>query len=134
MKVSWQLFIGLALFYVLMTIIYWQIGGEPVGIGGMLLAAALAGMVGFYVWFTQRRIGQILPEDNLTALISDGAGDLGFYSPHSWWPLPVALSMCALTLSLIIGWWLTVISLGALVISIIGMVTEYEKPIAGKAH
>jgi hypothetical protein len=134
MKVSWQLFIGLALFYVLMTVIYWQVGGEPVGIGGMLLAAALAGMVGFYVWFTQRRIGQILPEDNLTALISDGAGDLGFYSPHSWWPLPVALSMCALTLSLIIGWWLTVISLGALVISIIGMVTEYEKPIAGKAH
>jgi len=134
MKVSWQLFIGLALFYTLMTIIYWQVGGEPVGIGGMLLAAALAGMVGFYVWFTQRRIGQILPEDNLTALISDGAGDLGFYSPHSWWPLPVALSMCALTLSLIIGWWLTVISLGALVISIIGMVTEYEKPIATSGH
>ena len=134
MKVSWQLFIGLSLFYVLMTVIYWQVGGEPVGIGGMLLAAALAGMVGFYVWFTQRRIGQILPEDNLTALISDGAGDLGFYSPHSWWPLPVALSMCALTLSLIIGWWLTVISLGALVISIIGMVTEYEKPIATSAH
>jgi len=134
MKVSWQLFIGLALFYVLMTVIYWQVGGEPVGIGGMLLAAALAGMVGFYVWFTQRRIGQILPEDNLTALISDGAGELGFYSPHSWWPLPVALSMCALTLSLIIGWWLTVISLGALVISIIGMVTEYEKPIAVSAR
>ena len=134
MKVSWQLFIGLALFYVLMTVIYWQVGGEPVGIGGMLLAAALAGMVGFYVWFTQRRIGQILPEDNLTALISDGAGELGFYSPHSWWPLPVALSMCALTLSLILGWWLTVISLGALVISIIGMVTEYEKPIAVSVH
>ena len=134
MKVSWQLFIGLALFYVVMTVIYWQVGGEPVGIGGMLLAAALAGMVGFYVWFTQRRIGEILPEDNLTALISDGAGELGFYSPHSWWPLPVALSMCALTLSLIIGWWLTVISLGALVISIIGMVTEYEKPIAVSAH
>jgi hypothetical protein len=134
MKVSWQLFIGLALFYVLMTVIYWQLGGDPVGIAGMLLAAALAGMVGFYVWFTQRRIGQLLPEDNLTALISDGAGDLGFYSPHSWWPLPVALSMCALTLSLIIGWWLTVISLGALVISIIGMVTEYEKPIATSGH
>ena len=117
-----------------MTVIYWQVGGEPVGIGGMLLAAALAGMVGFYLWFTQRRIGQILPEDNLTALIADGAGDLGFYSPHSWWPLPVALSMCALTLSLIIGWWLTVISLGALVISIIGMVTEYEKPVASSAH
>ncbi|CAB4773755.1 unannotated protein [freshwater metagenome] len=134
MKVSWQLFIGLALFYVLMTIIYWQVGGESVGIGGMALASALAGMVGFYVWFTQRRIGKILPEDNLTAEIADGAGDLGFYSPHSWWPLPVALSMCALTLSLVIGWWLSLISLGALVISIIGMVTEYEKPVGAASH
>ena len=128
MKVSWQLFIGLSLFYVLMTIVYWQVGGEPVGIGGMLLAAGLAGMVGFYMWFTNRRIGATLPEDNLTGEIADGAGDLGFYSPLSWWPLPVGLSMVALSLSLAIGWWLTLIAVGSLVISIIGMVTEYEKP------
>jgi len=128
MKVSWQLFIGLSLFYVLMTIVYWQVGGEPVGIGGMLLAAGLAGMVGFYMWFTNRRIGATLPEDNLTGEIADGAGDLGFYSPHSWWPLPVGLSMVGLSLSLAIGWWLTLIAVGSLVISIIGMVTEYEKP------
>ncbi len=134
MKVSWQLFIGLALFYVLMTVIYWQVGGESVGIGGMALASGLAGMVGFYIWFTQRRIGSILPEDNLTAEIADGAGDLGFYSPHSWWPLPVGLSACALSLSLVIGWWLTLISVGALVISIIGMVTEYEKPLKVASH
>ena len=88
MKVNWQLFSGLAIFYVIVTIIYWQIGGEPVGIGGMLLSACLAGMVGFYLWFTQKRIGVILPEDNLTAEIIDGAGELGFYSPHSWWPPP----------------------------------------------
>jgi len=37
-------------------------------------------------------------------------------------------------LGLIIGWWLTLISLGALVISIIGMVTEYEKPISQSSH
>jgi len=134
MKVSWQLFIGLSLFYVLMTIIYWQVGGEAVGIGGMALASGLAGMVGFYMWFTQRRIGAVLPEDNLVAEISDGAGDLGFYSPHSWWPLPVGLSACALSLSLVIGWWLTLISVGVLVISIIGMVTEYEKPVEASSH
>ena len=134
MKVNWQLFGGLSVFYVLMTIIYWQIGGEPVGVGGMLLAACLAGMVGFYVWFTQKRIGVTLPEDNLTALIEDGAGELGFYSPHSWWPLPVALSACAMGLGLAIGWWLTLIGLGSLIISVIGMVTEYEKPLASASH
>jgi hypothetical protein len=128
MKASWKLFGGLSVFYVIMTVIYWQVGGEEVGIAGMLLSACLAGMVGFYVWFTQKRIGVTLPEDNLTAEIADGAGELGFYSPHSWWPFPVAVSACIFALGLIIGWWLSLIGLGALVISIIGMVTEYEKP------
>jgi hypothetical protein len=134
MKASWRLFGGLSVFYVIVTVIYWQVGGEPVGIGGMLLAACLAGMVGFYVWFTQKRIGVTLPEDNLTAEIADGAGELGFYSPHSWWPLPVALSACTMGLGLIIGWWLTLIGVGALMISVIGMVTEYEKPVSSSSH
>jgi hypothetical protein len=39
-----------------------------------------------------------------------------------------------MSLGLIIGWWLTLIALGALIISIIGMVTEYEKPLSGSNH
>jgi hypothetical protein len=31
-------------------------------------------------------------------------------------------------LGLIIGWWLTAIAVGLLLISIIGFVTEYEQP------
>jgi hypothetical protein len=134
MKASWQLFGGLSLFYFIVTIVYFQVGGEPLGISALLLSGALAGMVGFYVWFTQMRIGVTLPEDNLTAEIADGAGELGFYSPHSWWPLPVAMSACVFALGLIVGWWLSLIGLGALVISIIGMVTEYEKPEIASAH
>jgi len=129
MKASWKLFGGLSVFYFLLTVVYWYVGGEEVGIAGLLLSGCLAGMVGFYVWFTQKRIGVTLPEDNVTAEISDGAGELGFYSPHSWWPLPVALASCTMALGLIIGWWLALIGLGALVISVIGMVTEYEKPL-----
>jgi len=131
---NWRLFGGLSVFYVIITIIYWQVDGEPLGITGMLLSSFLAGMVGFYLWFTQRRIGTVLPEDNVTAEISDGAGELGFYSPHSWWPLPVALSMCVAGMGLIIGWWLTLIGFSVLVISIIGMVTEYEKPLSTSSH
>jgi hypothetical protein len=128
MKANWKLFTFLTVFYVIMTVVYWGIGGEPVGITGMVLAACLAGMIGFYLWFTQKRIGTDIPSDNDDAEIADDAGELGFYSPHSWWPLPVALSATALSLGLIIGWWLVLIALGALVLSIIGMVTEYEKP------
>jgi hypothetical protein len=116
-----------------MTLIYYYLGGEAVGISGMLLSACLAGMVGFYLWFTDKRIGRDLPEDRLDAEIAEGAGELGFYSPHSWWPLPVALSSMVTALSLLVGWWMTLIGVGALVISIIGFVTEYEKPLPENA-
>ena len=134
MKANWQLFSGLSVFYIIMAVIYWAIGGEEVGITGMILAAGLAGMVGFYVWFTQKRIGFDIPSDDLEGEIADDAGELGFYSPHSWWPLPVAVSATALGLGLIIGWWLVFIALGALVLSIIGFVTEYEKPLPDESH
>ena len=131
MKANWKLFVGLAVFYAIMAVVYTYVTGadEPVGITGMILASCLAAMVGFYVWFTQKRIGFDIPSDDVNAEIADDAGELGFYSPHSWWPLPVALSASALGLSLVVGWWLTLITLSALIVSIIGFVTEYEKPL-----
>ena len=134
MKANWKLFVGLSVFYAIMAVVYYEVGGEAVGITGMILASCLAGMVGFYIWFTQKRIGFDIPSDNLEGEIADDAGELGFYSPHSWWPLPVALSATAMGLSLVIGWWLFLITLGALVISIIGFVTEYEKPLVESNH
>ena len=134
MKTNWRLFSGLSVFYVIMAIVYYFVGGEPVGITGMILVACLAGMVGFYVWFTQKRIGSVLPEDNTVAEISDGAGELGFFSPHSWWPLPTGMSAVAVGLGLIIGWWFTLIAVTGLIISVIGWVTEYEKPLPASTH
>lgn len=134
MKASWVLFLGLGLFYTIMSTIYWSIGGDPAGIACLILSAALAYLVAFYVWFTAKRIGTTLPEDNLSAEIADGAGELGFYSPHSWWPLPLAAATIVTGLGLIIGWWLTAIGAGALILSIIGFVTEYEKPEAQAHH
>jgi len=134
MKTSWVLFGGIGLFYVMMGSIYAAIGGDPAGIACLFLSAALALLVSFYVWFTQKKIGSVLPEDNLEAEIADGAGELGFYSPHSWWPLAVAVCTIMAGLGLIIGWWLTAIAVGALLISIIGFVTEYEQPLSDSAH
>ena len=133
MKTSWVLFVGLSIFYVILTLIYWQLGGEAVGITAIALRAGLALIVGFYLWFTDRRLGNLLPEDNQQAEIADSAGEIGFFSPHSWWPLPVGLSAAAVGLGLIIGWWLVLIAVGALIISILGLVLEYERP-TNSAH
>ena len=128
MKTSWILFVGLSIFYAILTVVYWQLGGEAVGITAIALSAGLALIVGFYLWFTDRRLGNLLPEDNQLGEIADSAGEIGFFSPHSWWPLPIALSAGALGLGLIIGWWLVLIAIGSLIISIMGLVLEYEKP------
>jgi len=133
MKTSWLLFIGLSIFYAIMTVIYWQLGGEPVGVTAIALSGGLALIIGFYLWFTSRRLGNVLPEDNLQGEIADSAGELGFYSPHSWWPLPVALSACTVGLGLIIGWWLVLIGVGSLLISVLGLVLQYERP-SNTAH
>ena len=135
MKASFRLFFGLMIFYFLTGAIYWWVGGEAVGITAITLSGALAGLVGFYLWYTTRRIAYVLPEDNNVGEIADGAGELGFYSPHSWWPLPVAIFACVSGLGLIIGWWLTLIGVGGLLISILGFVTEYEHAAtASSAH
>ena len=133
MKTSWILFVGLSIFYAIMTVIYWQLGGEPVGVTAIALSGGLALIIGFYLWFTDRRLANVLPEDNLQGEIADSAGELGFYSPHSWWPLPVALSACTLGLGLIIGWWLVLIGVGSLLISVLGLVLQYERP-SNTAH
>ena len=52
MKTSWMLFVGLSIFYAIMTVIYWQLGGEPVGVTAIALSGGLALIIGFYLWFT----------------------------------------------------------------------------------
>lgn len=133
MKAGWKLFTGLAVFYFIVGIIYWLVGGEAVGMTAIPLSGALAALVGYYLWFTNRRLG-IQPEDKLDGEIEENAGEIGFYSPHSWWPLPVGFFATASGLGLIIGWWLTLIAVGGLIVSIMGFVLEYEKPSKSASH
>lgn len=133
MKAGYKLFGFLALFYAVVDVVYWQVGGEALGITAIGLSGGLALTIGFYFYTNDKRMG-LLPSDNLEGEIADLAGELGFFAPHSWWPLPLALSACAMGLGLIVGWWLTIIALGSLVVSIIGFTTEYEKPGVNSGH
>lgn len=134
MKFGSRLFLFLAAFYGVVTVIYWQMANEPVGITALALSAGLALIIGYYFWFIDRRSNGILPEDNLDGDIADSAGEIGFFSPHSWWPLPLAASAVAVALGLIVGWWLTLIAVGALLVSVLGFVLEYERPSNSTHH
>ena len=127
MKFSWRMFIGIGVFYALITAVYAKLSNEIVGSLALLLSTLLAILLGFYFWFIDRRTDGFLPEDNLEGEISDRAGDLGFFSPHSWWPLILGFFMTLAGLGVLLGWWLTIMAVAGLLISIFGFVMQYQR-------
>ena len=67
------------------------------------------------------------PEDNPEADISEGAGEIGFFSPHSWWPLFTGLSAALAAFGFAVGWWLFLIGMLFVLLSAIGFVFEYYR-------
>ena len=59
--------------------------------------------------------------------MSDGAGDMGFFSPGSYWPIAVAGGTALTGFGIALWqWWLIVLAGVALIIAICGLVFEYH--------
>jgi hypothetical protein len=126
MKVEGYLFLGCAVFFAVMDVIYWHFSHDPTGTTALALAVGLAFLTGFYVTFTGRRL-PLRPEDDQRGEIYQGTGELGFFSPHSWWPLFVGMSAALAAVGVAIGWWMFLIGMLAVVLSVIGFVFEYYR-------
>ncbi|MDQ1640914.1 MAG: hypothetical protein QOJ90_265 [Actinomycetota bacterium] len=126
MKVEGLLFAAGFIFFTLSAAVYWVFSGEPAGTAALAFTAALALLVAIYLLFTTHRI-DVRPEDRLDAEIYEGAGDLGFFSPHSWWPLSVAGFAAVAFLGIVFGWWLFIIGAIGGGLSVIGLVFEYHR-------
>jgi len=126
MKFEGSMFIGCAVFFGATDIVYWYFSKDPTGTTALALAVGLAFLTGFYLLFTGRRLPP-RPEDRPDAEIAEGAGELGFFSPHSWWPLFVSLAAATAALGVAIGWWLFLIGLLGVFLTVIGFVFEYYR-------
>ncbi len=126
MKVEGWLFSSGTVFFALSTIVYWLLSEEPVGTVALGFTTGLGFLIGYYLLFTGSRV-DIRPEDRLDAEIEEGAGELGFFSPHSWWPLPLAFFAALAFLGIVYGWWLFIIGAGGGLLSVIGLVFEYHR-------
>lgn len=127
MRVEARIFELTTAFFFLSAVVYglWS-SGEPVGTVALTLTGGLTLIVGTYFRFVARRV-RIRPEDNAEAEISDGAGELGFFSPGSYWPFGLALSATVAGLALAFGeWWLVVGGIVAVVLTVAGLVFEYH--------
>ena len=126
MKVEGWLFVGCAAFFAVMDVIYWHFSKDPTGTTALALSVGLAFLTGFYLLFTGRRLPP-RPEDRPEAEIAEGTGELGFFSPHSWWPLITGMSAAVAALGAAVGWWLFLIGMLFVLLSAIGFVFEYYR-------
>ena len=67
----------------------------------------------------QRRVRQKL---------ADGAGELGFFPPYSWWPLWCALTLGVMVYGTALGaWWLLIIGVALGAVALSGWIFEYYR-------
>ncbi|HZA08544.1 cytochrome c oxidase subunit 4 [Mycobacterium sp.] len=131
MHIEARLFEILTAFFALATVVYALLtayfagGVEWAGTTAMVMTTGLTLIIGTFFRFVARRL-DMRPEDYEDAEIADGAGELGFYSPHSWWPIFVALA-AAVTAVAIALWlpWLIAAGVAFILASAAGLVFEY---------
>jgi len=135
MKVEGRIFLYIAFFCFIMAVVYalWAKFGsfehriEPVGLIGLILTGGLCLIIGTFFEFVARRLEQPRPEDNPKAEISDGAGEVGFFSPGSYWP--IALAMSAAVVGVALAFWLVWLLVAGIIFVLLmvgGLVFEYH--------
>jgi hypothetical protein len=98
---------------------------EVVGVAGLILSGGLVGIPGAFFWFVSRRIDP-RPEDRSDAEIAEAAGDVGFFSPGSYWPITLASAATVIGIGLSLAQlWIAIIGVLFLLFAIGGMLFEY---------
>jgi hypothetical protein len=128
MKVEARVFEICAAFFFLCAIVYSVLAKEPAGSAALYLVGGMGLIIGTYFRFVSRRL-RPRPEDNPEAEIAEGAGDMGFFSPGSYWPIGVAAAATLLGFSIAFFYvWAIVISMVILLFMVGGLLFEYYIP------
>ncbi|HET9516792.1 MAG TPA: cytochrome c oxidase subunit 4 [Actinoplanes sp.] len=131
MKTEYKIFLGVAAFLFGCAIVYgfWTRGEtghvEWIGVVALSLSGLLCAMCGGFFWFVANRI-DLRPEDRPDAEISEGAGEVGFFSPGSYWPFGLALASAIAALGLVFWMpWLIATGLVMVILAACGLLFEY---------
>lgn len=124
MKVEGYLFSFFAVFLGGSAIVYWIFSKDPTGTAALSVSCGLGVLIGGYLLFTANRIGP-RPQDLPDAEIADGAGELGAFSPGSYYPFFIAASASVVMFGVVFGIWLVLIGAALTVYSAMALVFEY---------
>ncbi len=115
-----------AVFFFVVGVVYGVWSRDWAGTTVLLFTGFMTLLVGFYVSYTARRLTDH-PSDDRLADQDEADPDYGFFSPHSWWPLPLGFSAMLIVLGLIFATWLMLTGIIFLMISTVGLVFEYYR-------
>lgn len=126
MKIEARVFDFLTVFFLVSAIVYGFLSREPAGLTALALVGGMALIIGTYFRFVSRRL-EPRPEDNPHAEVSDGAGEVGFFSPGSYWPILAAAGASITAIGLAFFYlWLMCTGLVILMLMVAGLVFEYH--------
>jgi hypothetical protein len=126
MKIEGSIFLFVGIFLAGTDVVYWLTSHDPTGTTALALGSLLGLLVATYLLVTAKRMGP-RPEDLDDADISDGAGEIGFFSPYSWAPLWCAGSAAIIFTGVVFGWWLSFLGAALAVPAVHSMVFEYHR-------
>ena len=130
MKIEAWIFGASTAFFVIVSPAYWLIAGDWTGTSALVMTTLLAALVTFYLGVHARKMSKtgLRPEDRHDGEIADGAGELGFFPPYSWWPLWCGLTLALCVFGVAMGaWWLLIIGTGLGAVALTGWVFEYYR-------
>ncbi|MDQ6797557.1 MAG: cytochrome c oxidase subunit 4 [Actinomycetota bacterium] len=123
MKTEGSIFVGLGVFFGVITTIYWFTSYEDAGSTLLLTTIGLGAIPGAWlIWISRRHPPRL--EDRYDASIEEGAGRIGSFPESSVWPLGFAGGLSLVALGLVFGIWLALPGLLVMLISMIGAILE----------
>lgn len=126
MKIEARLFGIIALFLLVVGVIYYLVSLEVIGSVALILGGAFATMLTVFLTIQSRKMDP-RPEDRKDAEIIEGTGEVGFFPPRSLWPFWCAVVVTIIALGPVFGWWLSLLGAAVGIWAVTGWCYEYYR-------
>lgn len=127
MKTEARVFWFIAIFFLIVTPVYWFMSNEVIGTVAFAFVFLLGAMVAAFLQYEAKHF-DARPEDRADGTVEEAAGPYGFFPPKSIWPF-----WCALMITIILlgpafeQWWISMIGVGFGIWAVSGWVLEYYR-------
>ncbi len=126
MKIEARIFGFIAIFLLVVGVIYYLLSYEVIGSVALILGGAFASMLTVFLTIQSRKMDP-RPEDRKDAEIIEGTGEVGFFPPRSLWPFWSALVVTIIALGPVFGWWLSLLGAAVGIWAVTGWCYEYYR-------